>query len=176
MKLSYVAASAALLLCHVVSQAADHRHAHGVAKLDVAVETKKVSIQLDSPLDNLLSFERAPRTQAERKLADTAIGKLKAAGSMFTIDPAAQCKLSNVDLSSSALKLGRPNPEEEKEGHADIEGSFEFDCVDAGKATYIDVGLFEFARLQMLEVQVATLRGQFKRDLKRPAVRILLDK
>lgn len=176
MKPSYAAASAALLLCHAVSQAAEHVHVHGVAKLDVAIEARKMSIQLDSPLDNLLGFERAPRTEAERKLADTAIAKLNAAGSMFTIDPAAQCTLSHVDLSSSALKLGRPNPEEKKEGHAEIDGSFEFDCLDAGKAAYIDVGLFEFARLQMLEVQLATPRGQFKRDLKRPAVRILLGK
>lgn len=176
MKRTYTAASVGVLLCHLVSHAADDRHAHGVAKLDVAVETKKLSIQLDSPLDNLLGFERAPRTEAERKLADTAIGKLKAAGSMFTIDPAAQCTLLRVDLSSPALKLGIPDAGKKKEAHADIDGSFEFDCVDAGKAAYIDVGLFAFARLQRLEVQVSTLRGQFKRDLKRSAVRIVLSK
>jgi hypothetical protein len=109
-------------------------------------------------------------------MADAAVGTLKGADAMFRIDPAAQCALSHVELSSSALKLGTPNPEEEKEGHADMDGSFEFDCVDAGKATYIDVGLFQFSRLQGLEVQVATPRGQFKRDLKRPAARISLVK
>ena len=57
-----------------------------------------------------------------------------------------------------------------------IDGSFEFECVDAAKARYVDVGLFEFARLQRLEVQLATPVGQFKRDLKRPASRITLTK
>ena len=176
MKISYFAAAASFLLCHVVSHAADQRHVHGVAKLDIAVEAKKISIQLDSPLGNLLGFERAPRTRAEHKLAEAAISKLKAAGSMFRIDPAAQCVLSHVDLSSAALKLGTHEHAQTDQDHADIDGSFGFNCVDAGKAAYIDVGLFDFARLQTLEVQVATLHGQFKRDLERPAVRIALGK
>jgi hypothetical protein len=158
------------------AQADGHAHQHGVAKLDIAVEATKLTIQLESPLDNLLGFERAPRTDAERKLTDAAVAKLRAAALMFKIDPAAQCNLANVELSSSALKLGKPNPEEEKAGHADIDGSFEFECLDAAKAAYIDVGLFEFSHLQRLEVQVATRRGQFKRDLKRPASRIVLTK
>ena len=176
MKISYFAAAASLLLCHAVSHAADQRHVHGVAKLDIAVEAKKISIQLDSPLGNLLGFERAPRTQAERTLAEEVIGKLKAAGAMFRIDPAAQCVLSHFDLSSGALKLGTHEHAQTDQDHADIDGSFGFNCVDAGKAAYIDVGLFDFARLQTLEVQVATLHGQFRRDLKRPAVRIALGK
>ena len=176
MKIVYFAAVASLLLCHAVSQAADHRHVHDVAKLAIAVEDKKISIQLDSPLGNLLGFERAPRTQAERKLAEAVIGKLKAADVMFKIDPAAQCVLSHVELSSAALKLGTQEPAQTNQDHADIDGSFEFNCVDAGKATYIDVALFDFAQLQKLEVQVVTLRGQFRRDLKRPAVRIALGK
>lgn len=140
------------------------------------MEARKLSIQLESPLGNLLGFEHAPRTQAEHKLAEAAIGRLKAAGSMFAIDPAAQCTPSHVDLSSAALKLGPPDSGKKEDDHADIDGSFEFDCVAAGKAAYIDVGLFEFPRLQRLEVQVAAPRGQFKRDLKRPAARILLGK
>jgi hypothetical protein len=156
--------------------AAGHAHVHGVAKLDVAVEAGGLTVQMESPLDNLLGFERAPRNDAERRQADAVVAKLRSAAAMFSIDPAAQCKPAHVELSSSALKLGHPDPKEEEQGHADIDGSFEFTCVDATKASYIDVGLFEFARLQKLEVQVATPHRQFKRDLKRPARRIVLTK
>jgi hypothetical protein len=140
-------------------------HSHGKATLDVAVEPQRLSVQLSSPLDNLLGFERAPRSDVERRLTDAAVAKLRAAGEVFKIDPAAQCTLANVDLSSAALKLGRPDPEEEKSEHADIDGTFEFTCVDTAKARYIDVGLFEFKRLHRLDAQVATPRGQFKRTL-----------
>jgi hypothetical protein len=176
MKSSTAVLAALMAVGSAAASAAPHAHVHGVAKLDIAVDGDKLSVQLDSPLDNLIGFERAPRTDAERKLADGAVATLKAAATMFKIDPAAQCVVSRVELSSARLDLGTPNPEEEAEGHADIDGNFEFECRDAGKATYVDVGLFQFARLQGLEVQVASPEGQFRRDLKRPATRISLVK
>jgi hypothetical protein len=174
MKPSLQTALFALCLAPLLAHAAGKAHVHGIAKLDVAVEATKITVQLESPLDNLLGYERAPRTEAERKQADAMVARLKAGDAMFRIDPAAQCTLGKVELASSALKLGQPDPSEE--GHADIDGTFEFNCADAAKAAFIDVGLFEFKRLQRLEVQVAASKGQFKRDLKRPATRIVLTK
>ena len=165
-----------LLVAAFAASAAGQAHQHGVAKLDIAVQATQLTLQLESPLDNLLGFERAPRTDAERKQADAVVATLKAGDTMFKIDPAAGCKLATVELSSSALKLGQPDPADEKDGHADIDGSYEFNCTDATKAAYVDVGLFAFPRLQRLQVQVATPRGQFKRDLKRPTARIALGK
>ena len=120
----------------------------------------------------------APRTDAERKLADAMVAKLKAGDLMFKIDPAAQCTLGQVDLSSAALKLGKPaaGAAPADDGHADLDGSFEFNCADGAKAGWVDVGLFGFEHMQRLEVQVATPAGQFKRDLKRPTQRIKLVK
>jgi hypothetical protein len=165
---------AALLLATVQVAAAEPAHSHGNAKLDIAVEPNKISIAFESPLDNLLGFERAPRTDRERRQADAMVAKLQAAQALFQIDPAAQCQLAHVELTSAALKLGPPSGKAEQAGHADIDGSFEFNCADAAKAAYIEHGLFQFARLQRLELQLATPKGQFKRSLKRPAGRIPL--
>lgn len=168
-----------LLASAFAASAAGQAHQHGVAKLDIAVQATQLTLQLESPLDNLLGFERAPRTDAERKQADAVVATLKGGETMFKIDPAAGCKLATVALSSSALKLGQPDPadgKDGKDGHADIDGSYEFNCTDATKAAYVDVGLFTFSRLQRLQVQVATPRGQFKRDLKRPTTRVVLSK
>ncbi len=167
---------AVALLAHSTIAHAAKAHVHGIAKLDIAVESSRVTLHFDSPLDNLLGFERAPRTDAERRQVDAVITKLGDAAAMFRIDPAAQCKPAGVELTSAALKLGKPDPKEEKAGHADIDANFAFDCVDASKASFVDVGLLGFSQLQRLEVQVATPSGQFKRDLKRPAVRIRLTK
>lgn len=165
-----------LMALPLQAHAEGHAHVHGVAKLDIAVETTKITLQLDSPLDNLLGFERAPRTSAERKRTEAAIAQLRAGATMFKIDQAAQCTLAAVELSSAALKLGTPDPAEAHDGHADLDGSFEFNCVDATKAAHIDVGLFGFTHLQRLEVRVVTVRDQFKRDLKRPMQRVILRK
>jgi len=174
MKTCTYIAFAALVCCAAGAHAAGHAHVHGVAKLDIAVEATRLTLQMESPLDNLLGFEHAPRSDAERRQADALVAKLKAAGGLFRIDPAAQCTLAHVELASSALKLG--NPDLSEDGHADIDGTFEFSCTDAAKAVYVDVSLFGFARMQRLEVQVATSKGQFKRDLKRPDNRIGLTK
>ena len=117
----------AAFLALPVAFAHDSPHEHGVVHLDVAVEGRRIILLMESPLDNLLGFERAPRDVAERRRADAAVAKLKAADKLFAIDGAAQCKLTKVELSSAALKLG-PAAEPGADGHADIDGSFEFDC------------------------------------------------
>lgn len=147
-------------------------HVHGIAKLDVAIEAGKITLDFESPLDNQLGFERAPRTDAERRQADAMVARLKAADTLFRIDPAAGCKLAGVELASSALQLGQPDPSEA--GHADIDATFTFQCADVSKASYIDVGLFEYKRLKRLDVQIAAPRGQFKRELRPSAARLTL--
>lgn len=169
MKLPVTTACALLLGCACTAQA----HEHGVARLGIAVEATRLSLQMESPLDNLLGFERAPRGDAERRLVQALVARLKAADTLFRIDPAAGCTLARVDLVSAALQLGNPEPAEE--GHADIDASIEFNCTDATRAAYVEVGLFDAAsRLQRLDVQLATPQGQFRRDLARPARRIRL--
>jgi len=165
-------ALAAALVLVASSAFAAKPHQHGTAKLDVAVEPGKVTIDLASPLDNLLGFEHAPRNDAERERADAAVAVLKAADTLLRIDPAARCTLAKVTLDSAALQLGTPDPKEAAEGHADLDGSFEFVCPGAAPG-FVEIGLFEaFPRLQRIDVQTATMKGQAKAVLKRPANRI----
>ena len=151
-----------------------HAHQHGLLRLDIAVESRTLSLQMSSPLDNLVGFERAPRNDAERRRVDAALAKLKGA-TLFAIDAAAQCRAPKVTLASAVLKLGAAPAASGKAEHADLDASFEFECEDATRAGFIDVGLFDaFADMQQIEVQVATPKGQLKRTLKRPARRIVL--
>ena len=168
--------AAGLAFAHAGVGAPGHAHEHGAVKLDIAVEPGKVSVQMESPLDNLVGFERAPRNDAERKKVDAAVARLKAADTLFKIDPAAGCTLANVELASAALKLGTPDPAEKgEEGHADIDAEIEFTCTDSARAAFIDLALFSsFSGMQRIDVQVATPKGQAKRTLKRPASRITL--
>lgn len=165
---------AALMFAAAPVHSAGKAHSHGNAKLDVAIEPQRLSLQFSSPLDNLVGFERAPRNDKERQQVDAAVAKLNAAESLFKIDPAAQCKLAKVELASAALKLGQVEPAQAKSDHADIDGSYEFSCADATKARHIDIGLFDFKRLHRLDVQVAASTGQFKRALKPSATRLSL--
>jgi hypothetical protein len=153
-------------------------HQHGVAQLNVVVEPARVTLELDTPLDNLLGFERAPRTDAERDKAAAAVATLRAGDTLFRLAGAAGCSMAKVELQSAALALG-PQPaagsKDAREGHAELEGLYEFKCKDGSKASFLEVGLFEaFPGFKRIELQVVTPRGQVKATLVRPASRVQL--
>ena len=155
------------------AQAAGKAHEHGVARLDIAVAANGVSIELDTPLSNLLGFERAPRTDAERDKVKAAVARLRDGAALFRIDPAAGCTLDKVELVSAPLQLGLATPA--ADDHGDLGGSYQFNCQAGAKAGFVEVGLFEaFAGLKRVELQVAMPRGQLKATLRRPASRVVL--
>lgn len=148
-------------------------HEHGVVKLDVAIEGDKLSIAVEAPLDNLLGFERAPRTDAERKAAADVLARLRAPAGLFAADAAAQCTLAKAEVQAPVLEAGA----KPKDGHADLDATYEFKCAQPAQLRALDVGLFEaYKRIQRIEVQVAGPQGQAKATLRRPARSVKLVK
>jgi Protein of unknown function (DUF2796) len=150
------------------SLAAGGAHEHGAVKLDVAVDGGTLAIELEVPLDNLLGFERAPRTEAERKAATEVLARLRNPGTLFTADAAAQCTPLEAEVHAPVLEPGAAaaGPDE----HADLEASYAFKCAQPQHLRTLDVGLFEaYRRIRRIDVQVAGPQGQSKLTLKRPA-------
>ena len=145
-------------------------HEHGVVKLDVSIEGTRVSLLMDSPLANLVGFERAPRTDAERQRVETAISALQAAGSMFRVDAAAGCTPGPVSLNASALE----NDKGGDAAHADLDASYSFKCGKSAPA-FIELRLFEaFPAVQRIDVQLTSGAKPVTRSLTRPAARLSL--
>ena len=155
---------------------AGHAHVHGVAKLELVIEPRQLNLRLEAPLDDLVGFERAPRTPAERKRVDEAVATLRAADGVFMPDPAAGCTLRSVVLTSAVLKLGEAGSTKPMEaGHAELEAEVVFDCQDTARLGHVDHGLFKaFPRMRQLDAEGVTPSGQFKRSLKRPATRLVI--
>lgn len=146
-------------------------HEHGALKLDVAIEGHQLTIEMEAPLDNLLGFERAPRTDAERKAAAELLARLRStdkAAQLFAPDAAAQCTLNKAEVQAPVLEPGaKPDA---KDGHADLDASYEFSCAKPAELRSLGVGLFDaYKRIQRIDVQVAGPKGQSKVTLKRPA-------
>ena len=163
-----------LLCVPLLAAAGSKAHEHGVARLDVAAQPGVVTIHLESPLDNLAGFERAPRSVVEQKRIDAVLARLKAADSLFRFDPAAQCTPKAVALRSAALKLGEFDPKPAADGHADLDADYEFACKGVPPA-FVETTLLEaLPRLQRVEVQAVGSKGQSRATLKRPERRITL--
>lgn len=150
-------------------------HQHGVVQLDVAVEPTRLTLELDSPLDDLVGFERAPRTDAERATVEQALARLRAADQLFRIDSAAGCTLGKVTLQAPVLGLGTATPAAGKSEHADLNARFEFNCQAGQRASFLEVELFTaFPRMKRVNLQLVLPRGQMKASLLRPATRVAL--
>ena len=143
-------------------------HVHGAAKIGVVVQGDTVSITLESPLESLIGFEHRPKTPAQQAAATALQARMRGGTDLFRFDAGASCSLVKADAESAIFQ---PAPAgAAAEAHNDLDASFEFRCASPERLTQLDVGLFAaYPRLQRLEVEVATDKGQFKRDLKRPA-------
>ena len=159
-------------------------HQHGVASLQVALERDALTITLDSPLDNLLGFERGPRNDAERARVRAMAQRLHDAGALLQPDAAAACRLLEVTLASSAIEpalLARGSAPstpagtaKAADGHADLDATFTYQCGQplALKRLAVD-GLFKaFPRLRKIDAAVVApgVQRGFKLGPKQPVL------
>jgi hypothetical protein len=161
----------ALAVASTAALAAGQAHEHGAVKLDVAIEGSRLIIAMEAPLDNLLGFERAPRTDVERKAAAALLARLRSpdqGGRLFGTDAAALCRLDKAEVQAPVLE---PAGGSAVHGdHADLDASYSFTCTQAAGLRALDVGLFDaYPRIQRIDVQVAGPKGQSKVTLRRPA-------
>ena len=160
--------------------AAGKAHEHGALKLDVAIDGNQLTIEMQAPLDNLLGFERAPRTDAERKAADEVLARLRSpdkGAALFAADAGALCTLSKAEVRAPVLEpVANPATRASgKDEHADLDARYEFNCAKPDELRSLDIGLFgAFKRIQRIDVQVVGPKGQVKVTMKRPAHKVRL--
>lgn len=147
-------------------------HQHGVAKLAVAVDGPMLEISLESPLDNLLGFERAPRTDAERAAVRQMAQRFHTGSGLYTPTPAAQCTAEGAELTSDVLETsllaapGKAQPvagaaESKTDGHADLDALLRFRCVNPAALNSVEVHLFKvFPKFRQIDAAIVTSRGQ----------------
>nr|WP_315169133.1 DUF2796 domain-containing protein [uncultured Deefgea sp.] len=146
----------ALLSIHAVSVvAAPHSaHVHGVAEIDVVVDGNKVVITLESPADNLLGFERAPKNDYEKNKVQDVAAQLQVVGNVFA--PNAQCQSAKPVVVMPTFGKGE---------HSDITAEYMFEC--SNQATQIKLPLWKnFAGFKSLTVNLVTPQGQKQLKLK----------
>jgi hypothetical protein len=149
-------AVATLALAFAAGHAAAGPHEHGVGALEVALEGRTLAIELRLPAQDLVGFERAPRTDAERARIDAA-GKALADAGLFTPAAAAGC----VPAGAPAVALPKFSGKAAADDHADFEAAYRFECANPAALTTLEHTVFKaFPRIKQLKAQAVTAKGQ----------------
>jgi hypothetical protein len=177
----------ALALLPLTSHAAtaEHAHAHGslaphehgTARLDIALDGQTLAMNLDSPAVNLLGFEHAPASEADRAAIAKARAQLSAALQLFNLPSAAGCSIAQVDLQSPLFGNAAPagaaaghDDEDDEDGdhhaHSDVDGHFQFQCEHPEALQGLDLSRFfsTFPATHKVLVQAITAKGQAGHD------------
>lgn len=144
----------ALLLILTSAAHAGKGHVHGEGRLDVSIDKDLLTINLELPLDVAVSFERAPKNEAEKAALASASQALNTAA-LFVPTAAANCTAQAVKLVMPSFDGKGP------QDHADIDVSYSYRCTTPAALKSIETGIFkQFKRLYRLETQRVGPSGQ----------------
>ena len=175
-----LAGVAAVISAPFAAAQGDHAHVHGIGTLQVAVEGERLTLEFASPLDNLVGFERAPRTDKEKAAVRQMLDRLQKPEDLIVPSPEARCTRTSVKVDApvldaqraadaSASKAGAPAAKDkekragksEKSEHAGLEAHVVFRCEQPQNLKGLRVALFDaFPKLRRVDAQVAGAKKQ----------------
>jgi hypothetical protein len=131
------------ILASLVAQS-QKAHVHGAAAVNVALEGPKGELEFESPADNILGFEHAPKTAAQKKTIADVLAKLRTdANTLFNIP--------NCSLSAKEVDVHREGPQ-----HAEVHAHYTIVCKAAPQGQ-ITLGIFKaYPKLSSVAVTLVT--------------------
>lgn len=195
MKLIARTLAAALTLGLASAASAQHAHEHGVADLRVALEGSTLLIEFESPLANLVGFEHAARSDAEKAAMAKLEKTLRVPQGLVSLPAAAGCTLKEVELELPGAdahahhdhghkhdhgkkhdhghKHDHAHKHEHGDEHADAYVAWEFACKSAPEAVEVTV-IEAFPAIRVLRAETAGPRGQAASRIEQPKARLAL--
>lgn len=152
-------------------------HEHGVARLNAVLDGKNLELQLQSPAMNLVGFEHAAQSDADKAKVSAARAVLEQPLALFALADAAGCIVTRQALESplfggtahdeaehdeqQAQGEGEEH-EEHHENHSEIHAHYQFACNTPASLERLDLTtLFtRFPATQKIQVQLIGPSGQ----------------
>lgn len=159
------------------AMAANKAHEHGVGRMNVAVEAQNVEIEIEAPGADIVGFEHAAKTPAQKKAIEAAEAKLKGGDRLFAFPAGAECRMTEVEVESPRLESDKDHKHSHKHDHEDEHSEFHahyhFQCENPGQLSHMDVRYFEmFPAAHELTVQMISASGQGVQRLTPKAARL----
>jgi hypothetical protein len=159
---------AVLALLPAIAGAAEGAHEHGVATLQIVIDGNALQANLEIPAHDVVGFEHAPSTPAQRAAVEAALAQLQEAGRVLAPPPAAGCftKATQVE---AAPGRGDDAHAHEEHPHADFRLDWTLRCAQPAALDTATTGLFTLLPdLAQLRVQIVGPLGVRELMLVRP--------
>lgn len=139
-------------------EAALAAHEHGSARLNLALDGDVLEIEFASPAMNLLGFEHAPRSDADRAMLAAARARLEQPLGLFGVPAAAGCQVREHSLHGALFEPAEAGTSE----HSEIEARYRLQCStpDALQGLNLAALFGTFPATQKIQVQLIGPRGQ----------------
>jgi hypothetical protein len=165
-----------LTVAHAVDEH-DHEHGslsaheHGVGRLNAALDGQTLELELESPAMNLVGFEHAATTDADKAKVAAVRAQLEKPLVLFNLPKAAGCVVATQEL-ESPLFGDKPDADDDhdedaKDGehhhdHSEIHAHYQFSCSAPGALKTLDLAnIFNtFPATQKIQVQLISPSGQ----------------
>ncbi|KJZ38767.1 MULTISPECIES: DUF2796 domain-containing protein [Pseudomonas] len=149
-------------------------HEHGVARLNAALDGQTLELELESPAMNLVGFEHAAITDADKAKVAAARAQLEKPLALFNLPKAAGCVVAMQEL-ESPLFGDKPDADDDhdedetdKDGHehhhdhSEIHAHYQFTCAAPGALKHLDLATIfnTFPATQKIQVQLISPSGQ----------------
>ncbi len=141
-------------------------HVHGHGKLNIAIEGKSISLELDVPAADIVGFEHEPKTPEEKAALELAKARLASGLSLFTPSAEAQCAQKNAAVGMEAEHGAEndqhaPGGKHEEHVHADFNAEYTFECAAPSQLKSMAFGYFvAFPNAQELDISIISPKGQ----------------
>ena len=150
-------------------------HEHGTANVDVFIDNTTLSLQLSSPLANLLGFEYSPRTPEQQKKTEELLDELSRPLQLVNIDPAGGCQFIRTVTTAKVLGGLTPPTAKAPEAHANLNATLEYKCSSAARIEYVNLPLISrFKGIERIHVQTVTPKAQGGQTLVKPTQRVTI--
>lgn len=138
-------------------------HEHGAAEMDAALDGSTLEIELRSPAMNLVGFEHAANSDADKRKVADARNQLEQPDALFGLSAAAGCTLTETKLESPLFVSEAHDQQESHDGqHSDVHAQYRYRCSDPQSLKGVDLrGLFQaFPGTKKIQTQLIGPNGQ----------------
>jgi hypothetical protein len=158
-------------------------HLHGKVVVNVALDGPLLSVELDAPAINVVGFEHAPRTDAQKREV-AAVDRWLASGvGIIGVPPAAGCARQQVDYTPPKFDDHDHDHDHDPEHdaadedgtHADYRARFTYTCANPAALPWADLWLVRrLKNVAEVEVNLVSPQVQTQRTLGADATRVEL--